>query len=87
MTLKQIFQLENITCVYLHDIMKRLVANVSFDASFMCLFRLVQVVSAGCLHYSFIDFTQNNQKIVIGPCIDDIETNLPIGKHTLRAFA
>ena len=45
------------------------------------------VVSAGCLHYSFIDFTQNNQKIVIGPYIDDIETNLPIEKHTLRVFA
>ena len=41
MTLKQIFQLENITWVYLHDILKRLVANVCFDASFMCLFRLV----------------------------------------------
>ena len=37
MTLKQIFQLEYIPQVYLHDILKRLFAKVCFDASFMCL--------------------------------------------------
>ena len=41
MTLKQIFPLENIPCVHLHDILKRLLAKVCFDASFMCLFRFV----------------------------------------------
>ena len=40
-TLKQIFQLESKPCVYLHDSLKRLVAKVSFDASFICLSRLV----------------------------------------------
>ena len=41
MTLKQIFQLESIPCVYLHDMLKRLLAKVCFDASFMCLSRFV----------------------------------------------
>ena len=40
-TLKQIFQLESIPCVYLHDILKRLLANICFEASFMCLSRFV----------------------------------------------
>ena len=41
MTLKQIFPLENISCVHLHDILKRLLAKVCFNASFMCLSRFV----------------------------------------------
>ena len=41
MTLKQIFQLECIPCVHLHEILKRLLANVCLDALFMCLFRFV----------------------------------------------
>ena len=41
MTLKQIFQLESILCIYLHEILKRLLAKVCFDASFMSLFRFV----------------------------------------------
>ena len=41
MTLKQIFQLKSIPCVYLHDIWIRLLARVCFDASFMCLSRIV----------------------------------------------
>ena len=41
MTLKQIFQLESILCMYLHEILKRLLAKVCFDASFMCLSRFV----------------------------------------------
>ena len=40
-TLKHIFQLESILCVYLHDILKRLVTKVCFDALFTCLFRSV----------------------------------------------
>ena len=36
-TLKQIFQLESIPCVYLHDILKRLPAKLCLDVSFMCL--------------------------------------------------
>ena len=30
-----------IPCVYLHDILKRLLAKAAFDASFKCLFRSV----------------------------------------------
>ena len=41
MTLKQIFQLESIPCVYLHDILQILLAKVCLDASFMCLSRFV----------------------------------------------
>ena len=41
MTLKQIFHLEKIPCVYLHDILKRLLAKAGFDASFMCLLGFV----------------------------------------------
>ena len=43
-------------------------------------------VSTGCSHYSFVNFTQITQKFVLSSYIDDIETNLPIGNHTLRAF-
>ena len=43
MTLKQIFQFENIPWVYLHGILKRLLAKVCFDASFMCLFGFVAI--------------------------------------------
>ena len=39
MALKQIFQLQSIPCLHLHDILKRLLAKVCFDASFMCLSR------------------------------------------------
>ena len=41
MILKQNFHLERILCVYLHDILKRLLAKACFDASFMCLFGFV----------------------------------------------
>ena len=41
MTLNQIFQTENIPSAYLHGILKKLLARVCFDASFMCLFRFV----------------------------------------------
>ena len=43
MTLKLIIQLESIPCMYLQDILKRLLAKVCFDASFMCLFRFVAI--------------------------------------------
>ena len=43
MTLKQIIQLESIPCVYLQDILKRLLAKVCFDVSFMCLSRFVAI--------------------------------------------
>ena len=36
MALKQFFQLERILCVHLHDILKKLLAKVLFDASFTC---------------------------------------------------
>ena len=41
MTLKQIFQMESIPCVHLHDILKRLLAKNCFDVSLMCLYRFV----------------------------------------------
>ena len=41
MTLKQIFQLENILCRLFHDILKRLLEIVCLDASFTCLLRYV----------------------------------------------
>ena len=41
MTLKQIFHLENIPWVYLHDILKKLLGKDCFDASFMCVSRFV----------------------------------------------
>ena len=41
MTLKQIFHLERIPCVFLQDILKRDLAKVCFDVSFMCLSQFV----------------------------------------------
>ena len=38
-------------------------------------------VSSSRLHYSFIKFTQIAKTFVISWYIDDIETNLPIGRH------
>ena len=43
-------------------------------------------VSTGRLHYSFINFNQITQKFISSSYIDDIETNLPIGKHTMRVI-
>ena len=43
-------------------------------------------VSTGCLHYTFINFTQITQKFDISSYIDDIGTNFVIVKHTLRVF-
>ena len=45
MTLKQIFHLEGMPCVYLHDILKRLLAKICFDASFMCFLDLLDFVT------------------------------------------
>ena len=41
MTLKQIFQLENIPYVYLNEILKKLLGRVCFGVSFMCVSRFV----------------------------------------------
>ena len=35
------FQLESIPCVYLQEILKRLLAKLCLDASFLCLHRFV----------------------------------------------
>ena len=43
MRLKQIFKLENIPFVHLHDILKRLLGKIFFDVSFMCLSRFVAI--------------------------------------------
>ena len=43
-------------------------------------------VSTSCSPQSFITFIQTTQNFVIILYIEDIETNLPIGKHTLRVL-
>ena len=43
-------------------------------------------VITGPFLYSFIIIAQITQNFVIGSYIEDIETNLFIGKHTLRVF-
>ena len=43
-------------------------------------------VSTGRSPQSFITFIQTTQNFVIILYIEDIETNLPIGKHTLRVL-
>ena len=43
-------------------------------------------VSTDGLPYKFPNFTQITQIFVISSYIHDVETNLPIGKHTLRVF-
>ena len=43
-------------------------------------------VSTGCSPQSFITFIQTTQNFVIILYIEHIETNLPIGKHTLRVL-
>ena len=44
-------------------------------------------VSTGRFHYSFIKFTEVAHTFLKSGYIDDIETNLTIGKDTLRLFA
>ena len=39
--LKQIFRLESIPCMCLHDILMKMLAEFCLDASFLCLFRFV----------------------------------------------
>ena len=41
--LKQIFQEENLPCVYLHDNLKKLLGKFCFHAFFMCFFQLVAI--------------------------------------------
>ena len=41
MTFKQIIQLESITCMHLHNILNKFLANSCFDASIMDLSRFV----------------------------------------------
>ena len=43
-------------------------------------------VSTACFLYSFINSAQSTQKNVLSLYIEDSETNLPIGKPTLRVF-
>ena len=133
-TLKQIFQLQSIPCVYLHDNLKRLQTKTCFDASFMCLSRSVAFrvtfndlccgflscihlkvtdqswqispndfvlhfeivfcslltsnweVSASRSLYSFISFIEITQKVVVSWYIENIQTILRTGKHTLSVF-
>ena len=138
-TLKQIFQFQNIPCVCLLDILKRLLAKVCFlcfiyvfvwICCISCQFKWFMLLNAtlwltvthttminkpkladlskwvcitlwscfcsllttnwefstGRLPYSIIIFTQIAQKFVISSSIDDIETNLPIEKQTLRVI-
>ena len=43
-------------------------------------------VTAGRCVYNLINFVQITQNFVISLLIEDIETNPPIGKHTLDVF-
>ena len=43
-------------------------------------------VSTGRSLYSFINFAQITQKLIISSYIEDNELPLPNGKHTLRVF-
>ena len=50
MKLKQIFQLESILCVHLHENLKRLLAKVCFDALFACLSRFDAISVTFTIH-------------------------------------
>ena len=55
---------------------------ITFLSCFCSLLTSKWEISTGSLHYSFVIFTQIPQESVISSYIDDIETNLPVGKHT-----
>ena len=52
---EQSFQLESIPCVYLQEILKRLLAKLCLDASFLCLHRFV------AFHVTFNDLCCSSQ--------------------------
>ena len=56
-----------------------------FEFVFCTLLTSTWEVSSGCSLNSFMIFF-NALQIVICSYYEDIETNLPIGKHTLRVF-
>ena len=51
-----------------------------------CLLISFWEVTANRCAYNLTNFAQITQKLVISSLIEDIETNPPIGKHTLRVF-
>ena len=53
-----------------------------FEVVFVVFWRQIGKLIQVVCHYTFIIFTQITQKFLITWFIDDIETNLPIGKHT-----
>ena len=71
MTLKQFFHLISILSVYLYDNLKRLLAKVCLDASFMCLFRFVAFRVTfndfRCGLFSRIHLRVTNQRWQTGP--------------------
>ena len=54
--MKQIFRLESIPCVYLHNILNRLLEKIWLDASFTCLSRFV------AFHITFNDLCCSSER-------------------------
>ena len=59
---------------------------IAFGSCFCSLLTSKWEVNTGGSLYSFIHFAQITQIFVISSYIEHIETNLLIGKHTLRVF-
>ena len=57
-----------------------------FEVCFCILLTSNWEVSAGRFLNSCGNFTQSTQKIVVISCMEYIETNFPIGKHTQRVI-
>ena len=53
---------------------------------FCSLLSSIWEFSTSSLRYTVVNFTQITHFLIISSYIEDIETSLTIGKHTLRAF-
>ena len=60
--------------------------DIAFRSYFCSLLTSDWGVSTGRFLYSFKSFSQITQKLVISSYVEEMETNLPVGKHTLRGF-
>ena len=59
---------------------------ITLEGCFCSLLASKLEVNTGRSLYSFISFIQFKKNFVFSSFIEDIETNLPIGKHTLRVL-
>ena len=60
--------------------------NLSLEGCFFTLLTSNWEVNSGCSLYSFIRCILIKKNFVFSSYIEDIETNLPIGKHNLRVL-